>query len=115
MVNLVNPAGESLSTSASKGMCTEVVVDPMEFSDQSLASSMSMTQRKESARAVVVRDDKENTPMPNQAPMSYTPLGVKDGVRGILRQTGTPGSGNGGETDSMLSTKPRDELDLIAI
>jgi hypothetical protein len=96
-------------------MYTEVVVDSMEFSDQSLLSSMSMTQRKEAARVVVSREDKENTPMPNQAPMSYTPLGVKDGVRGILRQTGTPGSGNGGELDSMLSTRHHNELDLIAI
>jgi hypothetical protein len=95
-------------------MYIEAVVDPMEFSDQSLSSSVSTTQRKEGARVVVSREDKENTPMPNQ-PMSYTPLGVKDGVRGILRQTGTPGSGNGGETDPMLSTKPHDELDLIAI
>jgi hypothetical protein len=95
-------------------MYIEAVVDPMEFSDQSLSSSVSTTQRKEGARVVVSREDKENTPMPNQ-PMSYTPLGVKDGVRGILRQTGTPGSGNGGKTDPMLSTKPHDELDLIAI
>ena len=48
--------------------------------------------------------EKENTP-PSRAKRliaeemqhTFTPTGNKDGVKGILRPSGTPGSGNGGE------------------
>lgn len=46
---------------------------------------------------------REKTPSPDkfmlqEAAQTFTPLCFhKDGVRGILRPTGTPGSGNGGE------------------
>jgi hypothetical protein len=51
---------------------------------------------------------KENTP-PSRAKMliaeemqhPLTPTGNKDGVKGILRPSGTPGSGNGGEPSAI--------------
>jgi hypothetical protein len=70
----------------------------MEFSDQSVTTSSFV----EDAEV----EKREKTPSPDRAkvpelPQTSTPLGFnKDGVRGILRPTGTPGSGNGGASNS---------------
>ena len=70
--------------------------DPSEFSTLSISPNGSMEGEKEK--------EKENTP-PSRAKRliaeemqhTFTPTGNKDGVKGILRPSGTPGSGNGGE------------------
>ncbi|WVR09358.1 hypothetical protein IAU60_006424 [Kwoniella sp. DSM 27419] len=73
VINLVNPA------------------DPLEFSNQSMSPNASYNEDHHT-------EDKENVTPPTLQPAevtqaySYTPL---QGVKGILRPTGTPGSGNG--------------------
>lgn len=89
MINIVNPAGQSCSPVV--GSVTDKV-DPESFSiDQN---------PQEESQEEPVRRDRETTPlqdvMLNTPGGSGTPLGSELAKRGILRPSGTPGSGNGG-------------------
>lgn len=101
MINIVNPAGALLpcpvfiAYSVPKhrrwDVMLMVVIDPDSFSmDQySAEESSTMGQRRE----------RETTPIQEytSTPMLGTPSGSEVAKRGILRSTGTPGSGNGGK------------------
>jgi len=89
MINIVNPAGQS---------CLPVVESVTDVPDP---ESFSMDQNsQEESQEVPIRRDRETTPlqavMLNTPGGSGTPLGSELAKRGILRPSGTPGSGNGG-------------------
>ncbi|WWC63602.1 uncharacterized protein I303_106207 [Kwoniella dejecticola CBS 10117] len=71
VINLVNPA------------------DPLDFSAQSISPLASPNNSAES-----IEEEKPDTPPLSQAQTSHT-FHYTPGVKGILRSTGTPGSGNG--------------------
>jgi hypothetical protein len=91
VINLVNPAGQSCPFIMRCWFILGCLIDPQDFSDGSISTIGSPEVSFEINVETPPRSLEEGV---NQ---TFTPLGInKDGVRGILRPSGTPGSGNGG-------------------
>lgn len=87
MINIVNPAGQSCLPAAG------------DIADDSDPESFSMDHNsQEDSHEEPIRRDREVTPLQDVAlnTGTGTPLGSELAKRGILRPSGTPGSGNGG-------------------
>lgn len=96
MINIVNPAGKSYPISCLRRTLwieADGAIDPDSFSTDQfpMDDDSAMGQRRE----------RETTPLQDvssHTPMTGTPSGSEVAKRGILRPTGTPGSGNGGQS-----------------